>query len=74
MSLYQKKHNACMAILPRFQNNWRDEVTAIEAFNKAKASKIHALNEDIARIEALSFSDMKNQGVIVRATTEGCKR
>ena len=74
MSDYQKMHNSCLSIFSRFQNNWRGELTALEAFNAAKAAKVLELAESIKTVKSLSFGDMQAHGLIVRDVTEGCKR
>ena len=74
MSAYQKAHNSCLSLFSRFQNNWRGESTALEAFNVAKAAKVQELAESIEVVKGLSFGDMQAHGLIVRDITEACKR
>ena len=74
MSDYQKTHNNCISLLPVFQKKWGGELTALQAFEQAKAAKLNELAEKIKQIDSLAFEDMQNHGVVVREVTTGCKR
>jgi hypothetical protein len=74
MSNYQHNHNAHMSLFSRFQNHWREGVTAGAAFDLAKASKLVKLKEEIALLETLTFESMQQSGLIVRNVTIDCRR